>query len=37
MLHKDLAKNFAVVLQKHRKSRRVSQAVLAERADATAP
>jgi transcriptional regulator with XRE-family HTH domain len=33
MLHKDLADNFAVVLQKQRKSRRISQAVLAERAD----
>jgi len=33
MLHTDLAKNFAIVLQKQRKSRRISQAVLAERAD----
>lgn len=33
MLHKDLAGNFAVVLQKHRKKKRISQAVLAERAD----
>jgi len=33
MLHRDLAINFAVVLQKHRKSRRITQAVLAERAD----
>jgi transcriptional regulator with XRE-family HTH domain len=33
MLHKDLAKNFSVVLQKQRKSRHISQAVLAERAD----
>jgi transcriptional regulator with XRE-family HTH domain len=33
MLHKDLAKNFAVVLQKQRKSKRVSQAGLAEKAD----
>jgi transcriptional regulator with XRE-family HTH domain len=33
MLHKDLAGNFAVVLQKHRKMKRISQAVLAERAD----
>jgi len=33
MLHRDLAQNFAVVLQKQRKSRRISQAVLAERAD----
>ena len=33
MLHKDLAKNFAIILQKQRKSRRISQAVLAERAD----
>jgi len=33
MLHKDLAKNFASVLQKQRKALRISQAVLAERAD----
>ena len=33
MLHKDLAKHFAIVLQKQRKLRRFSQAVLAEKAD----
>lgn len=33
MLHRDLAKHFAVVLQNQRKSRCVSQAVLAEKAD----
>ncbi len=33
MLHKDLASNFAVILQKQRKSRHISQAVLAEKAD----
>ena len=33
MLHKDLAKNFAVVLQKQRKAKRLSQAILAEKAD----
>jgi transcriptional regulator with XRE-family HTH domain len=33
MLHRDLAKHFAVVLQNQRKMRRISQADLAEKAD----
>ena len=33
MRQKDMARNFAVVLQKHRKAKGISQAILAEKAD----